>query len=143
MSGTVNRCWVDENTATLLPNGKVLIAGNSENDGLPADAEVYDPSTGTLTGIGHTISLMSFPRTQADASILFPMSDWISICDQLSRGRAHALRKRHPLFGPDGSLVVLAELISKDPGAERYTALFHRYDPPVADIPNENVTAVP
>jgi len=60
MSGTVNWWWEDVNTATLLPNGKVLIAGNSENDGLPADAEVYDPSTGTLTGIGHTISPHEF-----------------------------------------------------------------------------------
>jgi len=34
--------WDDENTATLLVNGKVLFAGNEENDGLPADAELYD-----------------------------------------------------------------------------------------------------
>lgn len=49
-------------TATLLQNGKVLIAGGSNPNGLVRAAELYDPSTGTfsLTGslntprIGHT-----------------------------------------------------------------------------------------
>ena len=43
-----------ENTATLLMNGTVLFVGNSENDGWPADAEVYDPAAGTFTFIGNT-----------------------------------------------------------------------------------------
>jgi large repetitive protein len=44
--------WDDENTATLLMNGKVLFVGNAENDGLPADAELYDPTAGTFTSLG-------------------------------------------------------------------------------------------
>ena len=34
-------------TATLLPNGKVLVAGGSEFDGSFKSAELYDPATGT------------------------------------------------------------------------------------------------
>lgn len=46
-------------TATLLPNGKVLVAGggeSSDGDGGPlSSAEVYDPNTGTWTTTGSTI----------------------------------------------------------------------------------------
>ncbi len=53
-------------TATLLKNGKVLIAGGSNTGGLVYAAELYDPSSGTfsLTGslntprVGHTATLL-------------------------------------------------------------------------------------
>jgi len=54
-------CWyVDVNTATLLPDGKVLIAGNAENDGFPAYAELYDPLAGTFTSLGFTLGPHEF-----------------------------------------------------------------------------------
>ena len=46
--------WGNVNTATLLTDGRVLIVGNAENDGTPADAELYDPAAGTFTSIGKT-----------------------------------------------------------------------------------------
>ena len=55
MTGPINWWWEDVNRATLLMNGKVLIAGNDENDGLPAVAEMYDPSVAIFTNIGHTL----------------------------------------------------------------------------------------
>jgi uncharacterized protein (TIGR03437 family) len=47
-------------TATLLTNGKVLFAGNSGNDGLPADAALYDPTVGAFTRLGNTIGPHQF-----------------------------------------------------------------------------------
>ena len=48
------RGWFNENTATLLADGRVLFVGNAENDGSPGEAEVYDPVPGTFTFIGNT-----------------------------------------------------------------------------------------
>jgi hypothetical protein len=45
--------WENVNTATLLRNGNVLIAGNEENDGSPAQALLYTPSTQIFSGIGN------------------------------------------------------------------------------------------
>ena len=64
-------CWfVDSNTVTLLPDGKALIAGSVDSDfgeyDVPADAEVYDPSTGIFTSIGKTIA----PHESSTATLL-------------------------------------------------------------------------
>lgn len=42
----------DQHTATLLPSGRLLIAGGLNNNGYPVKAELYDPATGewSLTG---------------------------------------------------------------------------------------------
>jgi hypothetical protein len=47
------------NTATLLMNGKVLVAGSDEYPD-PADAALYDPAAGTFTSLGHTIGPHEF-----------------------------------------------------------------------------------
>jgi hypothetical protein len=60
--------WMNAFTATLLPNGKVLLAGG-DNDGLIyplAGAAVYDPSTGTSTAIGN----MTAARAEHTATLL-------------------------------------------------------------------------
>jgi Galactose oxidase, central domain len=57
----------DDHTATLLPNGKVLVAGGSNNNGVNfASAELYDPATGTWTKTGS----LTAGRTRHTATLL-------------------------------------------------------------------------
>ena len=54
-------------TATLLPNGKVLIAGGRDaSANATASAEIYDPSNGTFSPTGP----MTVPRALQTATLL-------------------------------------------------------------------------
>jgi Galactose oxidase, central domain/Kelch motif len=69
-TGNMNGARTDQ-TATLLPDGKVLVAGgsgngNSNNDRSLASAELYDPSSGSWTATGN----MAAGRTAQTATLL-------------------------------------------------------------------------
>ena len=53
-------------TATLLPNGKVLIAGGTDGVSPLNSAEIFDPETGEFTTVGN----MTEPRRGATATLL-------------------------------------------------------------------------
>jgi hypothetical protein len=53
-------------TATLLPNGRVLVVGGIDGDSALASAEMYDPTAGTFTSAGS----MSEARDDATATLL-------------------------------------------------------------------------
>ena len=56
-----------QHTATLLPNGMVLVAGAElAPDAIQASSELFDPATGTWTATGD----MTIPRTQQMAALL-------------------------------------------------------------------------
>ena len=50
-TGSLNTARYDH-TATLLPNGKVLVAGGMTNGGYLSSAELYDPASGTWSATG-------------------------------------------------------------------------------------------
>src|SRR2546427_300836 len=56
-----------QHTATLLPNGKVLLAGGYNGSDYSNTAEVYDPSTGTFTPTPNMNSARYYP-----SAILLP-----------------------------------------------------------------------
>jgi hypothetical protein len=50
-------------TATLLPNGKVLITGTSSGSGTGNTAEMFDPASGTFTSLSNTMILARYGHT--------------------------------------------------------------------------------
>src|SRR5207248_10947157 len=62
-SMTSPRCGL---TATLLPNGQVLVAGGEDGDDVLASAELYDPGSGLWTATGS----MTSPRYEPTATLL-------------------------------------------------------------------------
>ena len=55
-----------DHTATLLPNGRVLVIGGTGRSSAVASAELYDPSTGEFSPAGS----MLMPRSQHTATLL-------------------------------------------------------------------------
>jgi hypothetical protein len=99
-------------TATLLGNGKVLIAGGMERNGLWLDsAEIYEPATGRFTPAGKmhaqragaTATLLpngkvlvaggnsGSGKSLANAEIYDPVSNSFSTTGSLARPRGHAI----------------------------------------------------
>jgi hypothetical protein len=67
LTGTMNTARTEQATATLLNNGKVLVAGGEDSNLTPlSGAELFDPVTGTFAPTG----TMNTSRTQHTATLL-------------------------------------------------------------------------
>src|SRR5207249_7087682 len=65
-TGPLNTARGMGHTATLLPNGKVLMTGGMTIAGYARSTELYDPATGTWT----TTGAMTIPRGYHTATLL-------------------------------------------------------------------------
>ena len=104
------RFWFNVNTTTLLMNGKVLIAGSTENDGHPSDAELYDFAAGTFSTLGQTIGPHQF-----SAATLLPDGTVLITGGQLPGGMGDAGAELYTA-GPNGTFHRTASM-----GARRHS----------------------
>jgi WD40 repeat protein len=136
-------------TATLLPNGLVLVAGGIGSEGLWASAELYDPATGSFTPTGsmtvvrygHTATLLPNGRVlivgggggsaQASAEVFDPATGAFTATGSMAWAREGATATLLPnglvlvaagwLFAND-SYVIGASAELYDPGKGTFTA---------------------
>ncbi len=83
IAGNMNT-WGDVDTATPLITGKVLFIGNGENDGEPADAEIFNPGGATFTRIGSASADHEYAATS-----LLPDGTVLVTGGQLPGGNGH------------------------------------------------------
>lgn len=96
-----------DHSATLLPNGKVLIAGGAGNAFLPlASAELYDPSTGMFSPTGS----MNTARSNQAATLLgngkvLIVGGFDDVISQIPVGSAELYDPSTGTFTPTGSMI--------------------------------------
>jgi hypothetical protein len=108
-------------TATLLPNGKVLIAGGFNSTEVLATAELFDPVAGTLTPTG-TMTSARFAHTAtllANGKVLITggSDSLVALSDHVSQTAALLANGKVLAGASDGSFdLATAELFDPDTG---------------------------
>jgi Galactose oxidase, central domain/Bacterial Ig-like domain (group 2)/Kelch motif len=150
---TANRGY---HTATLLPNGKVLIAGGEDENGAGlASAELFDPSTGTFTPTGsmavarllHTATLLQngtvlivggVPTSSASNPIAVTAANPAATAEVYDpatgiftmTGAMATARERHTAtLLTDGRVLIVGGTTSTGLGDLQPTATVEAYDP--------------
>ena len=88
----------DNHTATLLPNGKVLVAGG-RGGGFLASAELYDPATGTWTATGSLAAPAPYTRRRCCLTARCSSHAVLAtaaISTNISRARSSTTRRAGP-----------------------------------------------
>ena len=133
-----------EQTATLLPDGKVLVAGGV-GDGAPASAELYDPATGTWTATGkmtearhgHTATLLrdgtvlvagGSDADHATAELYDPRSGTWTATGSMARER----RYHTATLLPDGMV-----LVAGDYAGDAFSNSAELYDPRTRNLDSD------
>ena len=132
-------------TATLLPNGKVLVAGGQGSSGFVSSAELYDPATGTwtVTGalgnarMGHTATLLANGKVLvaggggggylASAELYDPAAGTWTATGALSTARDY----HTATLLPNGKVLVAGGYNSTSP---YYLSSVELYDPADGDV---------
>lgn len=131
-------------TATLLPNGQVLVAGGTSGPTPLATAELYDPEAGVFTGTGGT---MGTARAQHTATLLpngkvliaggYPMTAGAELYDPADRrggsftptGSMNTPRQLHTATLLPNGKVLVAGTYPRYGTSEPLTARVELYDP--------------
>jgi hypothetical protein len=141
-------------TATLLPDGKVLILGGSNAAGILASAELYDPASGQFTLLtntmtsprsGHTATLLPNGKVLIlggrDATGLLASAELFDPATQMftpsDRGLLKGRFNHTATLLPDGEILIAGGEESAGP-----TAHTELYGPPAADTTVPTVISV-
>lgn len=123
--------------ATLLPNGKVLVSGGSENDEDNAtavkEAQLYDPDTNTFS----SGSVMEVPRLYHSNTLLLPDATVVALGGNPERKVYQPEIEIYSppyLFNADGSPAKRPAITGAPAGAVPYGATFQISTPDAKDI---------
>jgi hypothetical protein len=117
-----------EHTASLLPNGQVLIAGGGDTNGMLATAELYDPAQGTFTCVGGRsggpISLCKPSMTDFRIyAVAVPLADGqVLLAGGYNTRRARNLNPARTLFGGPVAFTVLSSAEIYNPASGVFTS---------------------